>query len=86
MLRSVRVVPEARAGAVVGLRLFGVKPGSLLDTLGIRNGDRLETINGFRVANPEQALIAYARLRSASRLVVHVERRGVPVELDYRID
>jgi general secretion pathway protein C len=85
-LRAIRVVPEQRDGQIIGLRLFGIRPGSLLSSLGVQNGDRLETINGFSLASPEQALTAYARLRTAPRLRVQLSRAGKPVQLDLNIN
>jgi general secretion pathway protein C len=85
LMRSARIVPEQKDGKVVGVRLFGIRPETLLGTLGLQNGDRLETINGFNMASPEKALEAYARLRTASALNVKVNRRGSPVSVDYHI-
>jgi general secretion pathway protein C len=85
LMRSARIVPEQQAGKVVGIRLFGIRPDTLLGTLGFQNGDRLESINGFNMASPEKALEAYARLRTASNLNVKVNRRGKPLSIDFRI-
>lgn len=85
LFRQLRVVPEQQNGKIVGLRLFGVRPGSLLATLGLKNGDRLETINGFSIANPEEALQAYARLRTAQHLRLRVTRAGHPLDIDLHI-
>lgn len=85
LMRSARVVPEQQDGKVVGVRLFGIRPDTLLGTLGLENGDRLETINGFAMASPEKALEAYARLRTAEKLTVSVNRRGQPVTIDFNI-
>ncbi|MES1188219.1 MAG: hypothetical protein ABUL60_30660 [Myxococcales bacterium] len=85
LLQSVRVVPEQMNGKVVGLRLFGIRPASLLGTLGLKNGDRLESINGFDVTNPEKALEAYARLRTAPHLQLRLVRSGRPLEVDLNI-
>jgi general secretion pathway protein C len=85
LMRSARIVPEQKDGKVVGVRLFGIRPDTLLGTLGLQNGDRLETINGFNMASPEKALEAYARLRTSSNLAVKVNRRGSPVNIEYRI-
>ena len=76
LMRSARIVPEQKDGKVVGVRLFGIRPDTLLGTLGMENGDRLESINGFDMASPEKALEAYARLRTAQNLNVKVNRRG----------
>jgi general secretion pathway protein C len=85
LMRSARIVPEQKDGKVVGIRLFGIRPDTLLGTLGFQNGDRLESINGFNMASPEKALEAYARLRTASNLNVKINRRGQTQSIDYRI-
>ena len=84
-LGQIRAVPELKGGQVVGLRLFGIRPGSLLGSLGLRNGDRLESINGFEIASAEKALQAYVQLRSASELHVLVNRVGQPLQIDLHI-
>lgn len=85
LMRSARIVPEQQNGQVVGIRLFGIRPDTLLGTLGLQNGDRLETINGFSMGSPEKALEAYARLRTATSLKIQVNRRGQPVTIEYKI-
>jgi general secretion pathway protein C len=85
LMRQARIVPEQENGKVVGIRLFGVRPDTLLGTLGMENGDRLQTINGFDMTSPEKALEAYARLRTADHLTVTVNRKGQDTNLDYNI-
>lgn len=85
LMRQARIVPEQQDGQVIGVRLFGIRPDTLLGVLGMENGDRLEKINGFNMGSPEKALEAYARLRTASKLTVAVNRRGQPVNLDFNI-
>jgi len=85
LMRQARIVPEQENGKVVGLRMFGLRPDTLLGTLGLENGDRLQTINGFDMGSPEKALEAYARLRTADKLTVQVTRRGQTMNLDYNI-
>lgn len=85
-LMKQRVVQEKEGDRVVGIRVLGIKPGSVLSMLGIENGDRLETINGFEMSNPEKMLEAYARLRSgADKLQIHLTRNGKPTNVDYTI-
>ncbi len=85
LMKSARIVPEKEGDKVVGIRMFGVRPDSLLGTLGIENGDRLQSINGFEMSDPQKALEAYARLRSADKLSVTVNRRGKPMTIDFSI-
>lgn len=82
LMRSARIIPETKDGQVVGVRLFGIRPDTLLGSLGIQNGDRLETINGFSMSSPEKALEAYTRLRAADGLKLQVNRRGQPTTID----
>jgi len=86
LMRSVRVVPDKQGGQIVGLKLLGIRPGSLLGSVGLQSGDRLESVNGFSMNSPEKALQAYAQLRTAQRLNVQLSRRGRPVELTLNIN
>ena len=65
--------------------MMGIRDDSLLGVLGMKNGDRLQTINGFDMSSPEKALEAYARLRTADKLTVQVNRGGKNMNLDYNI-
>jgi general secretion pathway protein C len=85
LMRTARVVPEQENGRTVGIRMMNIKPDSLLGVLGMQNGDRLQTINGFDMSSPEKALEAYARLRTADKLTVQVNRGGKNMNLDYNI-
>jgi general secretion pathway protein C len=65
LMKWVRIVPEQENGRIVGIRLLGIRPDTLLGMLGLENGDRLASINGFDLTSPETALEAYARPRES---------------------
>jgi type II secretory pathway component PulC len=75
----------AGLGPAGGLRLARVRAGTLPAALGLRSGDELVSVNDFKLGDPEQALTAYARLRSAERLRLAVIRDGARTELVYFI-
>jgi general secretion pathway protein C len=81
-LMKTPLVPEKE-----GYRLKSVKPGSVLASLGLESGDRLESIDNVSVTSPEGMMQAYARLSTGtlSHLTIHVNRGGRPVNLDYAI-
>jgi general secretion pathway protein C len=85
LMKQARIVPEQENGKVVGIRLFGVRNDTLLGALGMENGDRLQSINGFDMTSPEKALEAYARLRTADHMTVQINRKGSNMNLDYNI-
>ncbi len=67
------------------MKVTGIEPGSVLAQIGIENGDRLESVNGYEMSDPQRMLEAYARLRTADRLVLRVSRGGKPAEVRYTI-
>jgi general secretion pathway protein C len=85
VFRKVRLVPEQQNGNAVGIRIFGIEAGSTLDRLGLRNGDRLDALNGYPMSSPEKALEAYATLRTAEQIILDVTRAGAPVKLVYDV-
>ena len=85
LMRSARIVPEKEGDKMVGIRLFGIRSDSLLGTLGMENGDRLSSINGFEMTDPQKALEAYSKLRTSDHLTVAINRRGKPMNIDFNI-
>jgi general secretion pathway protein C len=85
LMQHLRIVPVQEKGRVVGLQLLGVRPETMLGVLGFEAGDRLQTINGFDMTNPETAMQAYARLGMTDHLTVQVNRRGRDMNLDFNV-
>lgn len=68
-----------------GVRMSGIKSNSILSTLGMKNGDILKTINGYDMGDQDKALEAYAKLKTASKLTIVLDRGGSPTTLDIGI-
>jgi general secretion pathway protein C len=85
-LMKARIFPvRDGSGRVVGMRLLGLKPGSLLGSLGLVNGDQLMSINGFEMNDPKTMLEAYTKLMQADRLSLSLIRQGRPMNIDLAI-
>jgi general secretion pathway protein C len=84
-LMKVRIVPEKEGDRVAGLRMFGIRQGSLFSLIGMENGDRLNSINGFEMSDPQKALEAYAKLQRADHLTVSINRGGKPLNIDFNV-
>ncbi|MEO5726246.1 MAG: hypothetical protein ABI134_02655 [Byssovorax sp.] len=80
--RAIRIVPEKEGDKVVGVRLFGVRDGSLFGRLGIEDGDRIDSINGFEIGD---LLQAYSQLRTTGHITVSITRDDVPMTIDFNI-
>ena len=76
LMTFTRISPEPQNGNAVGVRIFGIHPHMTLSRLGFVNGDRVDAINGWDVSSAEQALEAYARLRTSDELLVALTRNG----------
>lgn len=76
-----RIAPDKE-----GLRIAGIRPDSLLGSLGLQNGDHLQRINGFDIADPHSALEAYSKLMSADHLTISATRGGQPLNYDLKIE
>jgi general secretion pathway protein C len=83
--RAARIVPELKDGRAAGFRLFSVRPDGPFALIGLQNGDVISTINGLEMNSPDQALMVYTKLKSASHLSVGLERNGQKITKDYNI-
>ncbi|XXX77097.1 type II secretion system protein GspC [Sorangium sp. So ce134] len=77
-------IPEMRDNQVVGLKMM-IKPGSMLESLGLQSGDLVKSINSIDLTDPQKAMMAYTRMRSDRSLSVVVERDGRPVRLKINV-
>jgi general secretion pathway protein C len=84
-LLNARAVPVTQDGRTLGIRMTGVKPGSVLALIGIESGDVLMTVNGYEIADPQKALEAYARLRTAERMTLTLRRANRDRTVDFTV-
>lgn len=68
-----------------GMRLTGIKQGTILQELGMQTGDMLKSINGYDMSDPDKAVDAYAKLRRAGKLDMAITRDGVPITVEVQI-
>jgi general secretion pathway protein C len=80
-----RIVPSFKDGKANGFKLFSIKPNSLYQKIGIKNGDVVQRINGYEMNSPDKALEIYTKLKDASTITVDLQRRGRSKTLTYNI-
>ncbi len=68
-----------------GMRVNGIREGSPLGQLGLKNGDMLQSINGFDMSDPDKAVDAYAKLRRAGKLEIAASRDGSSFTVNVQI-
>ena len=84
-MTQVRVVPNIVRGKASGYKLMNIKKGSLVEAVGLQNGDIVKEINGKPIDKPEAAFGAYQQLKDDGRFVIEIERKGRRETLSYDI-
>ena len=77
--------PRDQDGKSAGFRLFSIRPDGPFAKIGLQNGDVISAINGLEMNSPDQALLAYTKLKTANHLSVAIERNGQKITKDYNI-
>jgi hypothetical protein len=72
LAREARVVPAPDRG----LKLYGIRSGSLAALVGLENGDLVVALDGAPLVDLTSTMAAFSKLKSASSLVLTVERGG----------
>lgn len=85
ILKDANSTPVREGGVMVGYRIFAIKPGSIYDQIGIKNGDIISGVNGIPLDSPAKALELFTMLRGETNLNIEVRRRGGTKSLSYNI-
>lgn len=84
--RQARIVPSVKEGVALGFKLYGIRPGSIPKTLGIKNGDLVTAVNGKQLRSIDDAMALFTTLSKAKRLDIVGERRGEPLTITVTIE
>lgn len=86
LFSEARIVPKYQNGAMVGVQVNAIRPGSLFQQIGIRNGDVITELNGIQVNGPQQTAQVLRQLSQSSDLTVTVQGQdGKSRQLEYEI-
>jgi hypothetical protein len=80
-----RIVPITKDGKLQGLRLYGVRSGSIAKSLGLQNGDVLQAVNNQRIESANTLLELYAQLDKLDTVELAGTRGGKPLALQLRL-
>jgi len=83
ILTQARAVPYFKEGRSIGLRMYGIKTGSIYEKLGLRNGDILKSVNENSLGDLSQALKLLEQLKSERSVALVLERDKKDREFRY---
>ncbi len=81
LMRQARIVPSITASGVRGVRIYAIRPGSLFEALGLRNGDTLMTIDGHSLVDGELPVAQYEPIPDRDFVDLQLDRRGSEVRI-----
>ncbi len=73
--KAARLVPISENSKIIGFRLFGIRKGSSLDLLGLKNGDLILSISGQVLSDPEQLKKIYDWVIEQTKIQIQVKRQ-----------
>lgn len=76
----------ARVVAGKGIRLARQAKAGPLGQLGMTTGDVIKNINGFDMTNPDKAVEAYSKLKTAMAVTVDLDRKGAPITIRITVE
>lgn len=84
-MTQLRVRPHFQDGQPAGFLISDIRSGSLVEQLGLANGDILKSINGRIITRPDELFQAYQQLQNESMVQLEVERKGETQSFSYTI-
>lgn len=85
VMSGVRVEPNFSGGRPDGFRVSQIQPGSLLTTMGFRNGDIIKSVNGRQITTTEDAMRFYGAMKESSFFQVGMIRNNRPTTIRIRV-
>ena len=73
LFSQARILPKYVDGQMVGVQVNAIKPGSLFETIGIKNGCVIKELNGIKIDSPEQSAKILLEFVDAKRFDVVVD-------------
>jgi general secretion pathway protein C len=81
VIQQARMVPNFSNGKVDGFKIFAIRPGSIFQELGLKNGDVIQRINGTEINSVEKAIPMLQLARNDSQISIDLVRGGTKKSL-----
>lgn len=86
LMTQARMVPNFTPDRQVdGFRIFQIRPGSIFQKLGLRNGDVIQRVNGIKLDDPTKGLELFTALKNLSNFTIDLKRNNVNMTMTYTV-
>lgn len=81
LMREIRMRPRFNGGRPKGFVIYNIAPESILDRMGLKDGDLIMGVNGISFATTQPVVEFYEALKAGEATSFQFERDGEPQEL-----
>lgn len=74
LLQQARFLPKYENGEMAGLQVNAIKAGSLIEEVGLQNGDVIESANGILIDSPQASAEVFEELNDADEVDLEILR------------
>jgi general secretion pathway protein C len=85
LITQARVIPNYSQGKVDGFKIFAIKPNSVFQRLGLRNGDIISSINGAPLDNAQKGIQLFQELRNLPKFEINLMRHKTARTQTYEV-
>ncbi len=85
LITQARVIPNYAQGKVDGFKIFAIKPNSVFQRLGLRNGDIISSINGAPLDNAQKGIQLFQELRNLPKFEINLMRHKTARTQSYEV-
>ena len=85
LMSQIRIRPHFNRGRPDGLSVNNIKRKSIFNTMGMKNGDIIQGVNGKKIKTVDDVMSLYQQLNSVSEIALEIKRRGKPMTMKYQI-
>jgi general secretion pathway protein C len=86
LLREIQARPYFLDGKQAGISINKIKPDSVFQQLGLRNGDVITGVEGQDIRSMRDGLNLLNQLDTSASVRLNIQRRGVPETIEYKVE
>jgi general secretion pathway protein C len=86
LLSQARIRPHSADGKPDGFRLTRIKPGSMFNKMGLKNGDIVHSVNNKEIKSTEDIIKLYQNMNLGREIALEVTRNGNKESLNFSFE
>ena len=86
LMQQVNIRAHFESGKSSGMTLSRIKPNSIFEEMGLKNGDTIIGANGKQVLSVDHAIKLYENLKSSNNIKLKIKRKGKIQTIDYILE